>query len=80
MTCSLSEKAVMTAKEKLLQVIEHTPEPLITEALHYLEYLIEKYAEEQEEEEDLKDLEVIRAEMANEGTVPWDKVKQELGL
>jgi nucleotide-binding universal stress UspA family protein len=70
----------MTAKEKLLHVIEQTPEPLLTEALHYLEYLIERHLDEQEEEEDLQDLKTIREEIASEGTVPWSKVKQELGL
>ena len=70
----------MTAKEKLLHVIEQTPEPLLTEALHYLEYLIERHLDEQEEEEDLQDLKTIREEIAAEGTVPWRQVKQELGL
>ncbi|GEM_PF-1342829 len=80
MTDSLSEDAAMTAKEKLIQVIEQTPETLLTEALHYLEYLIERHLDEQEEDDDLQDLQAIREEVASEGTVPWSKVKQELGL
>ncbi len=69
-----------TAKEKLLQTIEQTPEPLLTEALHYLEYLLERYLEDQEDSEDLQDLPAIREEITREGTVPWKQVKQELGL
>lgn len=69
-----------TVKEKLLQAIAQTPEPLLTEVLHYLEYLLERHLEEQEDNEDLEDLQVIREEIATEGTIPWGKVKQELGL
>ncbi len=71
---------MMTAREKLLQAIEQTPEPLLTEVLHYLEYLLDRHLEEQEDNEDLEDLQVIRAEIASEGTVPWEKIKQGLGL
>lgn len=70
----------MTAREKLLQAIAQTPESLLTEVLHYLEYLLERHLEEQEDNEDLEDLAMIREEIASEGTVPWGKVKQELGL
>jgi hypothetical protein len=70
----------MTAREKLLETIHRTPEPLLAEVLHYLEYLLERHLEEQEENEDLEELKVIRQEIAKEGTVPWNQVKQELGL
>jgi antitoxin (DNA-binding transcriptional repressor) of toxin-antitoxin stability system len=33
-----------------------------------------------EDEEDLKDIRVARAEMKRKGTIPWEKVKAELGL
>lgn len=69
-----------TAREKLLEAIAQTPEPVLTEVLHYLEYLLERHLEEQEDNEDLEDLKVIREEIAREGTVPWEQVKQELGL
>ena len=69
-----------TAKEKLLQTIAQAPEPLITEVLHYLEYLLERDLEAQEDQEDLADLVAIREEIALEGTVSWNTVKQELGL
>jgi hypothetical protein len=70
----------MASREKLLQAIDQIPEPLLTEVLHYLEYLLDRHLEEQEDEEDLKDLAAIRAEVAREGTVSWRQVKQELGL
>ncbi len=70
----------MTDREKLIEAIKQAPEPLLTEVLHYLEYLLERHLEEQEDNEDLEDVKVVREEIANEGTVPWEKVKQELGL
>jgi hypothetical protein len=70
----------MTAKEKLLEAIEQTPESLLPEVLHYLEFLRERHQSEQEDQEDLEDLKVIREEIVREGTVPWNQVKQELGL
>lgn len=33
-----------------------------------------------EEEEDLKDIRAARVEMKRKGTIPWEKVKAELGL
>ena len=71
---------MITAREKLLQAIAQTPEPLLIEVLHYLEYLLERHLEEQEDNEDLADIPVIREEIASEGTVSWEKVKQELDL
>ncbi len=71
---------MMAAREKLIEAIAQAPEPLLIEVLHYVEYLLERHLEEQEDNEELEDLKVIREETANEGTVPWEKVKQELGL
>ena len=33
-----------------------------------------------ENEEDLKDIRAARVEMKRKGTIPWEKVKAELGL
>ncbi len=68
---------MMTAREKLLEAIEKAPDPLLTEVLHYLEYLLERHLEEQEDNEDLEDLQVIREEITNEGTVPWERFTPE---
>lgn len=70
----------MNAKEKLLQAIDRAPETLVAEALHYLEYLLDRHLDEQKDEADLAELPAIREEIAREGTVPWHQVKQELGL
>jgi Protein of unknown function (DUF2281) len=43
----------MTIKKQLLQTIEQAPEPILKEALNYLHYLIEKYKDELEEQQNL---------------------------
>jgi hypothetical protein len=59
-----------------LQTIDQTPEPLLLEVLDFLLFLRERY----EEQEDLADIRVAKAEVAQEGSTPWSTVKQELGL
>jgi hypothetical protein len=66
----------MNPKEELLQTIEQTPEPLLVEVLDFLLFLRERY----EEQEDLADIRTARAEIEQEGSIPWAVVKQELGL
>jgi hypothetical protein len=67
-------------KEKLLQAIEQAPDPVLEEALHYLEYLTERHIEALELQEDLEDLQIIREEIQREGTIPLAQFKAELGL
>ena len=67
-------------KEKLLQAIEQAPDPVLEEALHYLEYLTERHIEAMELQEDLDDLRSIREEIQREGTIPLAQLKAELGL
>jgi Protein of unknown function (DUF2281) len=70
----------MSIKDQLLQTIEQAPEPLLHEALHYLDYLIEKHLEALEEEQDREDLKLARADLQNNRTISLAQLTQELGL
>jgi hypothetical protein len=73
-------KAAMSIKEQLLQTIEQAPEPLLQEALNYLNYLIEKHLDELEEQQDLEDLKLAREDLQNNRTISLEQLTQELGL
>jgi hypothetical protein len=69
-----------TTKQQLLSAIEQAPEAVLSEALHYLRYLTDRYLEELEDAQDLADYREAKAEMEQEGTKPLSQFKQELGL
>ena len=68
----------MTTKELIIQKLETVSASTLDEVLSFL--LQKQQEEEQELAEDLADLRTIREEIKTEGTIPWEQVKQELGL
>jgi hypothetical protein len=69
-----------TTKQQLLSAIEQAPEAVLSEALHYLQYLTDRYLEELEDAQDLADYREAKAEMEQEGTIPLAQLKQELEM
>ena len=67
-------------KQQLLAAIEQAPEAVLSEALHYLQYLTERHLEELEDAQDLADYQEAKAEIEQEGTKPLSQFKQELGM
>ncbi len=56
-------------------------EPIEEKALHFIEFVTRQREQEALElQEDLEALHAAREEMKREGTIPWEQVKQELGL
>ncbi|GET37687.1 hypothetical protein [Microseira wollei] len=68
----------MTIKEQLLQTIEQAPEPILKEALNYLHYLIEKYLDELEEQQDLEDLKLAREDLQNNRTISLEQLTSDI--
>ena len=75
-----SRNMITNLREKLLQAIEQAPDPVLEEALHYLEHLTERHIEATELQEALDDLQSIREEIQREDTIPLAQLKAELGL
>jgi hypothetical protein len=71
----------MNTRDLLLQELAETPEAIMTEVLDFLRYL--KAKEERETLEDVEDvaeaLEILST-VETEGTVPWEQIKEKLGL
>lgn len=68
----------MTIKEQLLQTIEQAPDPVLKEVLNYLHYLIEKYLDELEEQQDLEDLKLAREDLQNNRTISLEQLKADI--
>jgi len=74
MEISLTPKA----EKRLYKIVENqgqSPSEVIEEALE----LLEDY-QRWEDEQDVADMESVRQEIQQEGTIPWETVKANLGL
>lgn len=74
MEISLTPKA----EKRLYKIVENqgqSPSEVIEEALE----LLEDY-QRWEDEQDVADMEAVRQEIQQEGTIPWETVKANLGL
>jgi hypothetical protein len=70
----------MSIKEQLLHTIEQAPEPILQEALNYLDYLIERHLEALEDQQDREDLCQAREDLHHNRTISLAKLTEDLGL
>jgi hypothetical protein len=68
----------MDTKKLIVRELDNVEDEFLNEVLHYVRFLKTQY--ELELESDLQDAEAALEEAKREGTVPWEQVKQELGL
>jgi hypothetical protein len=68
----------MDTKKLIVRELDNVEDDFLNEVLHYVRFLKTQY--ELELEADLEDAEAALEEAKREGTVPWEQVKQELGL
>jgi hypothetical protein len=68
----------MDTKKLIVRELDNVEDAFLNEVLHYVRFLKTQY--ELELEADLEDAETALEEAKREGTVPWEQVKQELGL
>lgn len=62
----------MNLKERLIQELNNVPEPIVLEVLDFLYFL---KAQQQQDDEDLKDDRAALATIDTEGTVAWETLK-----
>ena len=74
MEISLTAKA----EERLYKIVKHQGQPPSEVIEHALE-LLEDY-QRWEDEQDVADMEAVKQEIQEEGTIPWETVKANLGL
>jgi len=67
----------ITPKEQLIQAIDDIPDALIIEVLDFLYFLKMKQLQDNQ---DLQDAHEALLSAKNEGTVPWNALKTEVGL
>lgn len=66
---------------ELLEALTETPEQVQYQVLDFVRFLAhERRMEANELQEDLEDVRAAREEIKLHGTIPWEQVKQELGL
>lgn len=71
----------MNTKDLIIQELEQTPEPLLTEVLDFLRFLKAKQEQEAiETQEDLEALHAAREAIKAEGTISWESIKADVGL
>jgi hypothetical protein len=69
----------MDIKQDILEELNQAPEDFyFQEVLHFIQFLKLQYQEELES--DLEAVKTVKEEMAQEGTISFEQVKQELGL
>lgn len=71
----------MDTKELLIQELNSASEIVLMEVLDFLRFLKAKSEQERlEDENDLGDARAALATIHDEGTIPWDELKAEVGL
>jgi hypothetical protein len=76
-----SIKIFMDTKQLIVQELEETPEPLLTEILDFVRFLkIKQIQEAQENRQDIEDSREALIEAQEKGTISLAAFKQELGL
>jgi hypothetical protein len=71
----------MNTKDLILQELAETPDSIMAEVLDFLRYLKSKEERETlEDEEDVAEALEILSTVEADGTVPWNRIKERLGL